>query len=55
MEDQSEEEMLYCSKCAINLLQQGFKVEEIKKEMGNTMMKKSKNFGHSRLQEMRKF
>lgn len=57
MEDQSEQQMLYCSKCAINLLQQGFKVEELKKQnyYSNTMMKKSKNFGHSRLQEMRKF
>ena len=56
-EDQTEEEMVYCSKCAINLLQQGFKVEELKKETMNesNMMKRSKNFGHSRLQEMRRF
>ena len=27
---EGEEEMFYCSKCAINLLQQNFKIEEIK-------------------------
>lgn len=27
-----EEEMFYCSKCAINLLQQGFKIEEMRGE-----------------------
>ena len=48
--------MVYCSKCAINLLQQGFKVEELKKESsGAAMMKKSKQHGQSRLQDMRKF
>jgi hypothetical protein len=29
---EGEEEMFYCSKCAINLLQQGFPIEEIKHE-----------------------
>lgn len=27
---EGEDEMFYCSKCAVNLLQQGFKVEELK-------------------------
>ena len=30
LDSKDQEEMTYCSKCAINLLQQGFKVEEIK-------------------------
>jgi hypothetical protein len=29
---EGEEEMFYCSKCAINLLQQGFPIEEIRNE-----------------------
>lgn len=31
--------MIYCSKCAINLLQQGFKVEELKQieQLGRKM------------------
>ena len=41
--------MFYCSKCAINLLQQNFKIEEIKPE-------ESSNPGNSkRVQEITKF
>jgi hypothetical protein len=36
--------MIYCSKCAINLLQQGFKVEEIKQGLPvNKKMTKSQH------------
>lgn len=35
--------MIYCSKCAINLLQQGFKVEEIKQGTSQITRKGSKN------------
>ena len=48
-EENADDEMYYCSKCAINLLQQGFKVEEI-----NKMNKKAKVYGQSRIQELKK-
>lgn len=61
--------MIYCSKCAINLLQQGFKVDEIKPNMiASKKMAKSQNHlinsqhmisstggPPSRIQEMRNF
>lgn len=50
--------MVYCSKCAINLLQQGFRVEELRKDQlivgGMQERRKSKNFGQSRIQELKK-
>ena len=56
--------MIYCSKCAINLLQQGFKVEEIKQNMAVTRKIVSQHQTNqmtsslgapSRIQEMRSF
>lgn len=56
--------MIYCSKCAINLLQQGFKVEEIKQNMAMTRKIMSQHHASqmtsslgapSRIQEMRNF
>lgn len=50
--DVKEEEMIYCSKCAINLLQQGFKVEELKpsEPLTSKLARSQQNFGNFGLQ-----
>jgi hypothetical protein len=49
-EGKEEEDMIYCSKCAINLLQQNFKVEELKGGM-SAVPKKPVIQGSAHLQQ----